>query len=555
MGGKGRGIAFLSALLNRTDAYKTVPHCDVMIPDTLIIGTDEFDRFLEYNNLSDFVKGEITDEEIVRRFSMSKLPDALRSDLRKYLEIVDHPLAVRSSSLLEDSQNQPFAGIYSTYLLPNNCGNEDDRLNQLCQAVKLVYASAFTKAAKAYIQTTVHLQEEEKMAVVVQKLVGNQYGNRFYPVISGVVQSCNFYPVKPLRREDGIASVALGLGRIVVEGEKVLAFSPEHPKVVPGFSNPKEIMDNSQKEFYALDMSRTCFDLTKGEETTLVQLDISEALEDGTLDHIASTYDMNDNRMRDGLMDEGTPLITFSGLLKYETIPLVKVLRRLVALGKRGLGRNVEIEFAVGIEENDHMTFNLLQIRPLVAMKEHSHVRIKDEEKEGSLVYTEKALGNGIIEGINEIVFVRHKVFDRTETMKIAEDVGRANRELQGSPYLLVGPGRWGTRDRFLGIPVKWDQISGARAIVETSLEDLDVDPSHGTHFFHNMTSLGIPYLTCSRKDKSHHVDLKWLENAEGEVLDHVKMVHLEEPLMVKVDGRSGRGIVSIGEETKNEGG
>ena len=553
LGGKGRGIAFLSALLNRTDAYRAVPNCDVSIPDTLIIGTDEFDRFLEHNNLLDFVKGELTDEEILRRFSMSQLPGELRSQLKIYLDNVRWPIAVRSSSLLEDSQNQPFAGIYSTYLLPNNCGDSSERLDQLCQAIKLVYASAFMKAAKAYIQTTVHLQEEEKMAIVVQKLIGKEYGNRFYPVISGVVQSCNFYPMKPLKRNEGIANVALGLGRVVVEGEKVLAFSPQHPDAIPGFSNPAEVLENSQKKFYVLDMSRTCFDLIDGEETTLGKLDVSEAMEDGTLGHIASTYDRDDNRLRDGLFENGTPLITFSGVLKYGTMPLVKVLKQLIELGRKGLGRNVEIEFAVNVDENDHMEFYLLQIRPLVAMKEHSHVLITQGEKRSSLVYTEKALGNGILEGISEIVFVKHDTFDRTSTVSIAEEVGKANDKLSGKHYLLVGPGRWGTRDRFLGIPVKWDHISWARAIVETSLEDLDVDPSHGTHFFHNMTSLGIPYLTCSRRDKKHHIDLEWLQSVEGEEeLEYVKIIHLPEPLVIKVDGRSGKGIVSM-EENRSE--
>ncbi|KYK29877.1 MAG: hypothetical protein AYK23_01445 [Candidatus Proteinoplasmatales archaeon SG8-5] len=542
LGGKGRGLAFLGALINRSGIG--FPDLKVNIPDTMVIGTDEFDTFLDENDLQAALKTDMSDGEVMEEFLEARMPSGIRDALRTYLENVHWPIAVRSSSLLEDSQNQPFAGIYATYILPNNCEDEEMRLDQLCQAIKLVYASTFSKSAQSYIQSTVHMAEEEKMAVVVQKLVGRAHGTRFYPMLSGVAQSYNFYPVKPLKREEGIVSLALGLGNTVVEGEQVLSFSPKHPKVIPGFTTPEEAMKNSQQTFYALNLELTCFDLTVGENVTLLKLPIRAAEEDGGLDQVASTFDANDNRLRDGIGISGPRVITFAGILKYDMIPLVGIVKELLNIGQSGMGRPVEIEFALSEDDDGKPVVHVLQIRPLVTMREHKEVHISEGDRESALAYTDRALGNGILEDISDIVYVPPGLFDSSRTVEIAREIGEINKELE-RPYILIGPGRWGTRDRWLGVPVEWDQISYARAIIEASLENFRIDPSHGTHFFHNITSLGILYLTVPYGKKEAFVDWNWLDSIEPETQrKHVRHLRVEH-LNVKVDGRDGTGIIT----------
>jgi len=544
LGGKGRGIAFLSSLLNQSMINKRLKGCKVKVPETLVIGTDEFDTFMRVNDLKDVLLEGLNDSEVAEKFLSASLTEELRQKLRRYLDKIRWPIAVRSSSLLEDSQNQPFAGIYATYILPNNCGEDDTRLDQLEQAIKLVYASTYYRRAKAYIRTTVHMPEEEKMGVVLQKLIGSRHGDRFYPVLSGVAQSHNFYPVSPLKREEGIVSVALGLGKIVVEGEKVLNFSPEHPDVIPGFHSPEDVLKNSQEHFYALDLSRTCFDLSLGEEVTLQNLDIGEAERDNTLDMLASTFDADDNRLRDGVGGKGPKLITFAGILKYGMFPLVDIIKEMLRIGQRGMGRPVEIEFAANMN-GDEAEFHVLQIRPLVTMRERGGLNITSREKESALICTSKAMGNGLIERINDIIYVPPETFDATRTVEIAREIGGANAGMDGTPYILIGPGRWGTRDRFLGIPVEWDQISWAKAIVEASIEGFRIDPSHGTHFFHNITALGIPYFTVGPNRRDERVD--WGRLSSFSTIGsyrYIRHVRAADPLMVKVDGRSGSGII-----------
>jgi hypothetical protein len=544
LGGKGRGLAFLAALLHQSNIRNKFAELRVRLPDTLVIGTDVFDRFMDENGLYDIVTGDLPDREISERFIAAEMPPDIKNSLNVFLSRVREPLAVRSSSLLEDSQNQPFAGVYATYMLPNNCEDEPVRLDQLCEAIKLVYASTFSRSAKAYVHTTVH-QAEEKMAVVIQKLVGKRYGDSFYPIYSGVGQSYNFYPVAPLKREDGIVSAALGLGKIVIEGGKVLSFSPVHPDILPGPTDPEEILRNTQSQFYALDLRNACFDLSEGEEATLSRLDVSTADSDGTLDYLASTYDANDNRLRDGVEAHGPRVITFAGILKYKALPLVDVVSELLRLGERGMGRPVEIEFAGTSGVDGRPEFYLLQIRPLVTLRERRQVAIADEEIKSALVSTNRALGNGVIEGLRDVVLVAPETFDSVKTVEIAEEIGEINRDLGDTPYILIGPGRWGTRDRFLGVPVKWDQISGARTIIEVSLEDFRVDPSHGTHFFHNMTSLGIMYLTVPYGRGEAFIDWDGLSSGQvSSVGKYVKHIRFPSPLVVKVDGRSGKGVI-----------
>ncbi|MFH0816015.1 MAG: PEP/pyruvate-binding domain-containing protein [Methanobacteriota archaeon] len=546
LGGKGRGLAFLASLIHKSGVRAARPDWRIRIPDTLVIGTEEFDRFVSTNGLGSLRKTRTKDPEIAAKFLAGAMSGELESALRTYAANVDCPVAVRSSSLLEDSQNQPFAGIYSTYLLPNNHPDREVRLAQLTSAVKLVYASAFFKAARAYIQTTIGTVEEERMGVVIQKLVGNSHGSRFYPLFSGVAQSYNFYPVPPMSKDDGIASVALGLGRTVVEGGKSLSFSPKHPAAIPAHSSPEEILANSQDKFFAIDMSRTEFDLTLGDDATLTRLDISDAEGDGVLDQLASTYDTADHRFRDGVGYDGPRAITFAGVLRHGHMPLGEILSELLDMSKDGMGRPVEMEFAVAEDPEGFLEFHLLQIRPMVSMKERSQVVI-DASAEGDrvLVASNRALGNGVLDGISDVVYVPPSLFDRTKTKEIADEIGRLNESMAGKPYVLIGPGRWGTRDRFLGIPVEWDQISNARAIVEVGLEDFRIDPSHGSHFFHNITALGIPYFSVPYGSELSRVDWGWLEGQPGtKGRGFARHARLAGPLVVKVDGRSGTGVV-----------
>jgi len=544
LGGKGRGIAFLSLLLRRTTICEEFGGHDIVIPDTLIIGTDLFDAFMEMNDFTELVSREkISNDEIMQRFIVGDLPNSLTMALRTYLENVDGPLAVRSSSLLEDSMNQPFAGIYHTYILPNDedKSSKDRRLRQLCDAVKMVYASIYSKMARAYIQSTNHAIEEEKMAVVIQKLAGNRYGDRFYPIFSGVALSRNYYPMPPLERDWGIASIALGLGKIVVEGGKVLSFSPRNPNVIPGFSSTTDILRNAQNRFISLDMTLDDFDLTRGEEETLLELDVSDAI-DGPLARVSSTYDPGDDRIRDSGFGEGYKVVTFSSILNYDTYPLPQIIQQLLNIGERGIGGPVEIEFAVSEGEGEKLIFHLVQIRPISPMREDFLVDIGDEpDRKTNLVHCSRAMGNGIIDGIRDIVFVPPSTFDRGQTPAITKEIETVNQSLDGRPFMLIGPGRWGSSDRWLGIPVDWSQISSARAIVETPMQDIVVDPSYGSHFFHNMTALGIPYLMVTSKD---FVDWEWLDALEPTWEGvYVKHVTLDQPAIVKVDGKQGMAV------------
>jgi len=544
LGGKGRSLAFLFALFAQKNIDAHITECRVRIPDTLVIGTDVFDRFMEDNGLRETMAHDLPDDQIKEHFLKSRMPVDITKALKNYLMHVKEPLAVRSSSLLEDSQNQPFAGIYSTFMLPNNCDDEL-RLMQLLDAIKLVYASAFYNSAKAYIQKTVHASEEEKMAIVLQKIVGNMHGNRFYPIYSGVALSYNFYPVAPLKREDGIVSVALGLGKIVVEGEKVLVFSPKNPTITPGFSTPVDTMKNTQSHFYTLDMTKKCHDLKIGDKATLLKLPVSDAMPDGTLDYVASTYDPDDGRLRDGTGTSGPIVITFAGVLKYGMLPLPGIITRLLDFGIAGMGTSIEMEYAMRHDESNLPEFNVLQIRQLMTRRERSNVNISEKERESALAYSSKALGNGILLDLKDVVFVNPVNFDNTKTLEIAKEIGEINQKID-RPYLLIGPGRWGTRDRFLGIPVDWNQISRAVAMMEVGLEGFSIDPSHGTHFFHNITSLGIMYFTVPHDSEDASIRWDWLDNVKPKKqLKYVTHVELPYELELKVDGRTGRGIIS----------
>ena len=551
LGGKGRGIAFMKALLSITNLEEKYKNVDITIPNVVVIGTLEFDRFISDNNLIMAIDKEgITDREIAQTFLKGKICDELKKDLSELLQHFKTPIAVRSSSLLEDSQNHPFAGLYSTYMLPNNHEDDEIRLIQLCQAIKLVYASVFFKDAKAYIESTAAKTEEEKMAIAIQEIVGKEYGGRFYPTFSGVAQSYNFYPVSHQTSEDGIASVAAGLGKSVVGGEKVLRFSPKYPGIIPEFSTPSDVLENSQRELYVLNTAKKNFNLLEKEDTTLKKIKIEKIKKDGTLNFIASHYDRNDGVIRTGLSDESPVLITFAGILKYDVFPLASILKDLLDMGRKGMGCAVEIEFAVTIDEENKKppVFALLQIRPFVVSHEFSEI-VWDEDINSKDVFIQsnKALGNGVIDNIQDIVYISPENFDSSKTIEIANEVGEMNKRLvkKDIPYILIGPGRWGTQDRWLGMPVRWRQISGVRVLVETALEDFNIKPSQGTHFFQNIISRGIGYINIPSESENNSISWKWLKNQNiCRKLNFVTHARLPAPLTIKLDGRSGRALV-----------
>jgi CheY-like chemotaxis protein len=550
LGGKGRGIAFIRSLLARYNFDKKYPAVKITVPSTVAISTDEFDRFIIDNKLQIYVNNEnISDNEIGKKFLNGKLSKDLKEKLLEILEHFKKPLAVRSSSLLEDSQNYPFAGMYSTYMLPNNHSDDKIRIKQLCQAIKLVYASIFFKDAKSYIESTTAKIEEEKMAVIIQELIGDEFNGRFYPTFSGVAQSYNFYPVSYQKRQDGIVSLAAGLGYSVVGGEKVLRFSPKYPSIIPDFSTPESIFENSQNELYVLNTKKTQFQLSEKEDSTLEKINLSDIAKDNTLENIASTYDKEDGMIRDYFSKDGPYLITFANILKYNTFPLSSILKDILHAGEKSMGAPVEIEFAVNFDKNKKKppVFAIIQIRPLVISQENIEI-IWDENdvhKQNVLIHSKKSLGNGLINDIKDIVFVKPDVFDSAKTIKIAEEIGNINNKLDNTPYLLIGPGRWGTQDRWLGIPVYWSDISNAKVIVETALENFNIKPTQGTHFFQNIISRGIGYITTTLNIKDSIIDWKWLKNQNSKnELKFVKHINLKKPLTIKLDGKFGRALV-----------
>jgi len=551
LGGKGRGIAFIRSLLARSNYREKYKNVNITVPSTVGIGTEEFDRFILVNNLQKFVNDnkDIPDSKISKAFLNGDLSKDLERKLAKLLKHFKSPLAVRSSSLLEDSQNHPFAGMYSTYMLPNNQKDDKVRLKQLRQAIKLVYASVFFREAKTYIESTSSKIEEEKMAVIIQELVGNEYNGCFYPTFSGVAQSYNYYPISHQKREDGMASVAVGLGYSIVGGEKVLRFSPPYPEIIPDFSTPLSILENTQRELYVLNMKKQKINLSEKDDSTLQKIKITDIKKNGALEYIASTYDENDNMIRDGYNGEGPPLVTFAGILKYDTFPLASILIDILKTGEKGMGCPVEIEFAVNFDKENKKPpeFVILQIRPMVISRERSEIDWKDNDinMKNVLIQSNKALGHEIIDSIKNIIYVSPKSFDSSKTIEIAEQVSKINNNLASEPYLLIGPGRWGTQDRWLGIPVNWSGISNVKVMVETALKNFNIRPTQGTHFFQNIISKGIGYINTTLNPRESFIDWDWLNSQKSQTeLQFVKHIKLHSPLMIKLDGRRGRALI-----------
>ena len=550
LGGKGRGLAFLHKLLAQDRIGAPEIGVEVEIPQTVVLAADIFADYLEANRLHPRVlaPGALSDGEILDAFRKGRFSRTVRTQLARFLEVVTDPLAVRSSSILEDSLYQPFAGVYATVMLPNNHASLDVRLAQLIEAVKVVYASTYMKGARDYLEATPHRLEEEQMAVLLQRLVGSAVGTRFYPAFSGVAGSHNYYPFGPMKPADGVAQVAIGLGKSVVEGREALRFCPLHPQVLPQFSTVADTLRSAQRRFWALDLSR--HDLVPGPnpDAVLVQLDTIESVRDGVADHLVSTHLAANDIVTTGLVPGGVPLATFAPVLRGQVFPLAELLVRVLGATEKAMGVPVEIEFAVDRVGSAQRTFNVLQVRPMLV--ERVGATAEEGAPDGKLVViARRALGRGRKTDITDIVAV-HPDSDRARTPEVAQAIERINHVLrqQGRTCVLIGPGRWGSRDPWLGIPVSWSQISAARVIVETDFADLEVEPSQGSHFFHNLTSFGIAYLCVARRSTEAFIDWSWLDAQpavyEG-VSGSVRHIRLAAPLRVVVDTAKGRGTIA----------
>jgi len=545
LGGKARGLAFITRqLCHETNINEKYPDIEIKIPKTLVLSTDTFENFVSRNQLQS-LSGPVSNNNTVRdRFLAGQFPEKVRSKLKRFLLQVTHPLSVRSSSLLEDALCQPYAGLYETYMIPNNSKDLKIRMEQLITAIKLVYASTWYEGPKAFSKSTNNPTHDELMAVIIQELAGETVGDYFYPAISGVLQSHNFYPIAPMKSDDGIAHIALGMGKTVVEGEKVLRFCPKYPNILPQFSSVDAILKNAQRHFYALKMKDYPKNLLFVEHSNLERLEISDHENHSAIKQLSGTYIPEEHRIRDSSSFQGPKVLTFASILKYNLIPLSDILSDLSILGRQAMGGPVEIEFAVNLA--DKPTFYFLQIRPMVAGRERGDVGITAENKEHAICYSQSALGHGRREDIQDIVFVKPDCFDVSKTCEMVSEISRINAGLHKNkqPYILMGPGRWGTADRWLGIPVQWKDISGVTAIVEIRNASLMADPSQGTHFFQNMTSLGIHYLTIT-EGGSDTIDWTWIDSCSlVQEMTYFKHVRTKSPMVLKINGQMAEGCI-----------
>ncbi len=548
LGGKGRGVSFINTLIYHFDFHNLIPNINIRCPKTLIIGTDEFEYFMDRNKLRTAINEE-TDYEVLKGlFVKGTLTEGLIKRLRKTLKLIKNPIAVRSSGLFEDSLMQPFAGIFETYLLPNNHADPDVCLTQLMNAIKLVYASVYSKIAKGYVEAINYNIEDEKMAIVLQEVVGNNYGDSFYPHISGSAQSYNYYPFGHMKPDEGVAVCAVGLGMYVVEGEKAYRFSPKYPTTEN--YTPKDLYKNSQLHFYAVDMSKKDVDLMQGEEAGLVKLDIDVAEAHGALKHCASVYDLEGDRMVPGLTSAGPRVVNFSNILKYNYIPLADTIQVVLDIVKEALGTPVEIEFAVDLNKDskNRASFYLLQIKPLLGNAQDYEIKMNEIEKDKMLLYADKSMGNGKVDTIHDVIYVDIDSFDKSRTEEMAVEIDALNRYMiaQDKKYILIGPGRWGTRDRWIGIPVNWPQISNARFIIETSLEDFPLDASSGSHFFHNVTSMNIGYFSVQPELGKSFISWDVLKKQKLlKQTNFFRHVEFEKPLSVRMDGKKRISVIT----------
>lgn len=547
LGGKGRGLAFIGAMVKRYPKLEH-DHFAVTIPKTVVICTDIFDEFMETNELYPVVLSEVDDETILKYFLRASLPARLIEDLMAFFDVVKSPIAVRSSSLLEDSHYQPFAGIYSTYMVPK-LEDKYDMLRTLSDAIKAVYASVFYRDSKAYMTATSNLIDQEKMAIVLQEVVGNRYNDRFYPTISGVARSLNFYPIGNEKAEDGIANIALGLGKYIVDGGQTLRFSPRHPHNILQMSTMDFALRETQTRFYALDLKNLADQFSVDDSFNLLRLNLKDADADGSLKFIVSTYDPYDQVIRDGYYPGGRKILSFVNVLQHEVFPLADTLDQILHVGQDEMGRPIEIEFAVNIDPQNpgFATFYLLQVRPIVDNKEVMEEDLTLVEQEDTILTSTSVLGHGIVTYVQDIIYVKTGAFCSSNNQSIAYDIEKMNRQFTGEEknYVLVGPGRWGSSDSWLGIPVKWPHISNARVIVECGLENYRVDPSQGTHFFQNLTSFGVGYFTINPFKGDGWFDEGYLNSLPAvEETEYLRHVRFDKPVVIKMDGKKSLGVV-----------
>lgn len=549
LGGKGRGLAFIGAMIKRYPKLEQ-ENFEVNIPKTVVICTDIFDEFMETNELYPVALSDVDDDTILKYFLRASLPSRLIEDLMAFSEVVKGPIAIRSSSLLEDSHYQPFAGIYSTYMIPKH-EDKYEMLRSLSDGIKAVYASVFYRDSKAYMTATSNLIDQEKMAVVLQEVVGTQYGDHYYPTISGVARSLNFYPIGNEKAEDGIANIALGLGKYIVDGGLTLRFSPRHPHNILQMSTTDFALRETQTRFYALDLNpeNIANKFSVDDAFNLKKLTLKDADADGSLKFITSTYDPYDMIIRDGYYPGGRKILSFVNVLQHDVFPLASTLDQLLQIGQKEMGRPVEIEFAINMNKQDprKASFFLLQIRPIVDNKEEMNEDLSVIQQKDTILSSTSVLGHGIINDVHDIIYVKTGAFNAANNQLIAYEIEKMNRQFTGTDknYVLVGPGRWGSSDPWLGIPVKWPHISNAKVIVECGLENYRVDPSQGTHFFQNLTSFGVGYFTINPFKGEGWFDESYLNQMPAiEETEYLRHVQLESPMIIKMDGKRSLGVV-----------
>ena len=548
LGGKARGLAFFNSVIQQEKLSEKFRDVVISIPRTVVLSTEVYDEFMESNGLYRVGMSGHSDEEIIARFIKSRLPENVTEDLAAILRHAKNPIAVRSSSKLEDSFFQPFAGIYNTYMVPVT-RDHSLSLRLIETAIKSVYASVFFKTSKAYLSATSNIIDEEKMGIILQEVCGNRYGDIFYPTFSGVARSINFYPVHPEKSHDGIASIAFGLGKLIAEGGTALRFSPRYPGKILQLSDPETALRETQKNFYALNLDPESFTPSPDDKINLLKLNISDAEGQGTLRYVASIYDFDNHMIRDTFDFPGKKIVTFANILQYKTFPLADILDMILQLGQKAMNNPIEIEFAANLDTpaGEPKIFNFLQIRPIVINEQNINFRIESVNPDEVILYSEMAMGNGIYNSITNVVYVKPEAFNPARNKEIAAELEKINDTLSGlrQNYILIGPGRWGSSDPWLGIPIKWAQISAARIIVESGLENYRIDPSQGTHFFHNLTTFGVGYLTINPYLNEGIYNIGFLNGQPaGYESENIRHIAFAKPLKIEIDGKNNKAVV-----------
>jgi CheY-like chemotaxis protein len=555
IGGKARGLAFINNIIEKHKLFNKWPDVEIGIPHTVVLGTDIFDEFMEMNNLYKIALSDASDEEILQHFIEGKLPGWIHQDLYAIIDVIRNPIAIRSSSKLEDSHYQPFAGIYSTYMIPMVKDDHQRMVSMITDAIKSVYASVYYRNSKAYIQATANVIDEEKMGIILQEVCGTHYGNKFYPTISGVGRSINFYPIEPEKTYDGTANIAFGLGKYLMDGGVGLRFSPRYPKKILQLSSPDLVLRDTQKMFFSLDMNPKSFKSSVDDGINLFKLAIKEAEGDRSFQFAASTFDLENNIIRDGLQSNGKRVITFSNILNYNVFPLAEILGTILEIGQKEMNNPIEVEFAVNLDTpaGEPKVINFVQIRPIVLNDQGIRIDLGDVKTDDSIVYSKSAMGNGNFRELRDFVYVRPDNFTSAASDKIAPMIEQINERFlsENKSYILAGPGRWGSSDPWLGIPVKWFQISAARVIIEAGLDKFRIDPSQGTHFFQNVTSFGVGYFTVNPYIGDGFYDVDFLASQKVEFEnEYIRHVRFEKPLTIRIDGKTNTGVIYKPEHT-----